>query len=342
MKKMLLVAVIALMTAAGLEAQDLTGIGDDLSVFFKEIGKDVLPHIQQVVLTGDGFGSASMGESKFYISHSTGAVLSNGILGFIEPSNSNFSDLNVYGLIDTLVSGSSGMSKLYSGTKEFFPYPSFRLAVGFKPVFDIETILTFSIWPQFVTGWITGLVGAEEIEALELSTLNAGLKLRRALLEGSGPFPTISVAVGYSFTRFHFAFEFPADFEQDFSGLTLTLGGTPRLDLLLHTAGVEFTISKRFGFVEPFIKAAGWYQWASYDAAIDAFVAELRDSFGTLITSAEAQGVEPAAELAISDLSLLLSAGLEMGRKRFRFVPSGSFDLSTRTFAASVVFRLQF
>jgi len=330
MKKIVLLTLLTLMTIAHLGAQDLTPIGEDLAVFFEEIGKDILPHIQQGALTGDGFGAALMSGDKFYISHSTGAVLSDGILAFIEPTNRNFSALNVYGLVDTFVSSSSRLDSLYSKTKQFFPYPSFRLAVGFKPVLDIETILTFSIWPQFITGWITGLVEAEELEQLEFSTLNVGLKLRRALLEGTGLFPSISVAAGYR------------AFEQDYSGLKLTLGGSPNLDFILHTAGVEFTVSKRFGFVEPYFKAGGWYQWATYDAAIDDFVAELRDPLDVVVTSAEIQGIEPSAELAISDLSVLLSAGLEMGRRRFRFVPGCSFDLSTSTFAASLVFRLQF
>lgn len=342
MKKTVSLFLFTLLAITALGAQDLTPIGDDIAVMFKEIGKDILPHMQQGSLTGDGLGSASMGAGKFFVSHSTGAVLSDGILAFIEPSNSYFSALNVYGLVDTVVSGSTTLDSLYSKAKEFFPYPNFRLAVGFKPLLGIETIITFSMLPQFLTGWITGLTGVAELEQLELSTMNAGLKLRRALLEGSGPFPTISIAAGYTYSRFHFAFEFPSSFTQDYSGLILTLGGSPNFDFVLHTAGAEVAVSRRMGFIEPYFRAAAWYQWASYEAAIDGFIAELRDSFDVLITSAAAQGIDPTAELSINDLSVLLSAGLEMGRKWFRLVPGCSYDLATSTFAASLVFRAQF
>ena len=335
MKKIIVGAVLLCVLAGSVSSQDLSLLESDLIALFDGIGDDVLPYLQQSALAGDGIGMASMGEKRFFLSTSAGAVFLDGVLGVIDEGNTNFDLLDVQGLADSLFS-SDGAAKIYETAGAFFLYPNFRIAMGVRAFLGIEAIATFSILPAAVTGWALGLIpdSMGDLPSVELSRINAGIRLRKVLVEDSGPLPAVSIGAGYTYGGFHVRAALPESFSQDISGLTLALDGNVSMDTALHTAGAEIAVSKRLLFFVPFAKLGAWYQWAEYSAGIPDFEATL--------DGADQHLDPPSVTRTLRDLSIIATAGFELGGKGFAIVPSGSFDFSTGSFGAGASLRMAF
>jgi len=321
-------------------AQDLRPIGRDLSAILEGIGNEAVPYLQQNALAGEGIGRASMGEeARFSFAFSAGTIFTPGLLTFVDEDNSNFELLNVYGLVqDAMGEASDQVTKIYDSIRSRFYYPNLRLAVGIKIPYDFEVIGTFSLFPQALTNVVVNLA---DLEGLELSRMNLGLRVRKVLLYDKDGFPAVSVGGGYTYANFHAGYLLP-EFTQAFSGYDLYLGGNINLDTRVHTAGLDFSISKKLLIFHPFLTVSSWYQWSKYEALIENFVAEFRDSAGEVIVDAEEQNIIPGSTLTMNDLNVLLGAGIEIALGKFMLVPNASFNLFTQSFNANLGMRLQF
>ncbi|TFG63326.1 MAG: hypothetical protein E4H36_05895 [Spirochaetales bacterium] len=343
MKKILLVlcilGCIGLAPAFSQTTADLTPLSNDLSALLEGIGNETIPYLQQSAMLGEGIGRAHMGDgSPFFFAFSLGATFSPGILTFIDEENTNFELLNVNGLLTEL---GSGLASTLNTFKTFMFYPQTRFAIGVQLPLRFEIIGMFSILPQFLTTAVTGLVNEPVLSGLQLNRMNAGLRVRKVLLADQGGFPAISLGVGYTYSNFNLSLllPFPA---QNFSGYNLNIAGSLALTTSLHSLGFDVGISKKLAIFYPYLRIGGWYQWAAYEGSVADFSASLTDqTTNTVLASVDSTTAPIISTLAIRDMTLLVEGGIEIALGGFIITPSGSYNLGSNSFDASLAFRLQ-
>lgn len=326
MKKWCTVVCFLVGCAAGASAQDLAPVDTDLSTLLQGLGQSVITNLQQSVLADNGVGPASLGRSRFYFGITLGATMSHGLLGFVDTPN-EWQVLNVNGLITNNLP--SSLSGYYNTAKSFFPDPNVKLAIGFRPIDGIELLGTFSIIPEVLTDALTKL---GNVGGITFNSLSAELLVRKVLLEDSGPFPAISLGVGYAYANLNAGYSIN-NFTQMIGGSTLSLGGNLRLGWTLNTAGVELDASKRLWIFTPYVKLMPWYQWASYSGGIDNFTQSIASGYG---------GFAPSASITLNDIGFLMDGGVEIALGGFKLVPNGSYDILDNTFSVNLSLRGQF
>lgn len=344
MKKIVIVVFLFLLLIPCMApAQDLDPIIRDLSAMFEGIGNDILPYLQQTVIAGEGIGRASIGlDSRFYAGFSLGATFSPGLLTFLDDEN-YFEILNVSGLLDQALGAAEGESTILDTFSSFFFFPTMRLVAGVRLPLGMDLSAMFSIIPGALTGAIANAAG---FPGIELRQLNIGVRLRKVLVHDSGGFPAISIGAGYTYASFGAAFDVTEalrdSFTQEIGGNYLALDGAINMGTSVHTAGVDFIISKKLLIFYPFLKISPWYQWGRYNGSIEGFKAAFYDneelSGDPIVETAE----NPVSVLTKNDLSLILAAGFEVALGKFILTPSGSFDVGTKQFHANLSMRLQF
>ncbi len=334
MRNIIIIIVMALLLAAGMvSAQDLLPLGRDLTTMLDKLGQDVVPYLLQNAEAGDGIGLAELPEKdNFFMTFSAGAVLANGIGTFLGEEGT-FELLDVDGLLRQALGGSSG-EKYYELAQELFPYPNLRLALGFRFFFKTELLLQFSILPQQLTDLIADMAG---LSGITLNRMNAGLRVRKALLHDGHGFPAVSLGVGYVYSAFNMGYALPNDFSQDISGSPLTLGGDLEMATRLHSFGLDLAVSKKLGFFIPYLAVSPWYQWARYTGTVRDFVA----TAGAGDYTAQG-GRDPSAEVSVLDLSLLLSGGFELKMGGFVLQADAAYSLTGKSLGANLGMRLQF
>ena len=331
MKKLLLILICLILTGGLLFSQDLSPVRRDFVKMLEGLGGELITDVQQNELEGIGLHIGEMGEKNFFFAMSLGALFTDGIFKFVSEDNVEYFEmLNVSGLIDDLVLGAvPEYEDLYTKTKTFFLYPNARISAGFK-LFDVETIIMFSILPQGLIDAVSGLVPA--LTGIELNNMNIGLRVRYPLIKDEGAFPAISIGAGYTYGAFHVAYTLP-EFTQEFSGSELSLAGQISLDTLVYTAGIDFTVSKKFLFFAPYFKVSSYYQWSSYTG-------EIKDYSVQVINVTDSEN--PLSVLSVNDLSVILGSGFELIFGGFSLVPGATYNLSSGSLAAIFAIRAQF
>jgi len=328
MKRWCAVFCIIVACAVGGAAQDLRPVGADLSTLLGGIGQSVITNLQQAVLADNGVGSASLGDSHFYVGITMGAALSHGILGFVNNPN-EFQVLNVNGLITNNLP--SSLVGYYNTAQTFFPDPNFKLTFGVRLLMGIEAFGTFSIFPEALTNAL--------FQNVTFNTLSVGLFVRKVMMEDKGAFPAVSLGVGYTYASLNAGYSIN-NFSQGLSGDTLTLGGNLKMGWTLNTAGFELDVSKRLLVFVPYLKFMPWYQWASFSGSIDNFTASL-SSGGSPVTPTYGAGT-PQANITLNDIGFLMGFGVEIALGGFKLVPNGSYDILTNTLSVNLSLRGQF
>jgi hypothetical protein len=346
MKKIIIVVfLLILLIPCMAPAQDLDPIIRDLSAMFEGVGNDILPYLQQTVIAGEGIGRASIGtDSRFYAGFSLGSTFSPGILTFLDEEN-YFEMLNVSGLLDGALGASEGDSTILDTFSTFFFFPTLRLTAGVRLPLGMDVSALFSIIPGALTGAIANAAG---FPGIELRQFNLGVRLRKVLIHDEDGFPAVSIGAGYTYASFGAGFNIGetlgSAFTQEIGGNYLSLDGAINMETAVHTAGVDFILSKKLLVFYPFIKISPWYQWGRYNGSIDGFKAAFytnEDLSGTPIVET-GEGDDPTSLLTKNDLSLILAAGFEVALGKFVLTPSGSFDVGTKRFHANLSMRLQF
>ena len=321
MKKLPILAVLIASTVVSAHAQ-FAQLETDFSQFMLLLGREILPEIQQNDLAGTGIGQASMGKSHFFVSLTGGAVVSDGILKFVNEDNSNFTVLDVNGMINDNI-GDGFAADLYDQSKDMFPYPTFKVAAGVR-ILDLDFILS---------GIMVPAVLAESLsEDVSANLLNFGLRVRKPILKEAGWLPTVSPGLGYVYSGVHLQYTLN-DFTQDYSGQDLNINGDFTLDTRVHSLGFDLGISKTFSIFTPFMRTAVWYQRASFDAEGD---------FTAQIGTGTASKLAPSAEVAINDMAVILSGGLDLNLFVFRLCTTATYNLSTSSYGGEIAARFQF
>lgn len=324
MKRFTTIVAIILLVTAGVSAQDLSGLGRDLEVVIEELGAAVLPDLEQSTIWGQYPGIASYADqSNFFLTLSLGAILTDGILGFID-DDSAFTVLDVPALVNGLLSsaGSEQATNVVTGMKTFFPVPVARTSLGFTLPGDVEAMIGVGGFPQFITGWAAGLAGAD---SLKLSTLHLGTKIRKGILKDAGPFPAISIGGGYSYGGFTVGYDLAnlgesiGDYGQVDVGLgELNIQGELLMQSRVHTFGLDLQASKALGFFVPYIGLSPYYHFASFSGSVgagdtfDAFVDYDGAAVGGVQRDVEYTGDAPDTAWVDNDLSLVLFGGFDM------------------------------
>jgi hypothetical protein len=316
--------------------QNLNIVKEDINTLLDEFGRELLPHMLQDELSGNGIWSADFNNKRrVFLSVSGGAIFTDGMLKFIDEENTHFQDLDVYSFVDNAIDSSPGIiKKNYDRFKEFLPHLNFRIALGFNFFADTEMIFLFSFLPKSVIERIADKYG---IPGFEWGSLNLGFRFRKVLLRDRKYLPDVSISIGYTFSKFHVAYDMP-EFSQDWSGATLSIDGNLFMDNMINTVGIDFVISKKIKFFVPFFGISAWYQWAKYTAGMDDFLSIIEDS-GHNEVDRSTEG--PEAEVKIRELSFLLSAGFELVLWRFVFTPYATYSFQTKTFSANMEIRLE-
>lgn len=321
MKKFLsLVIILSTVSAAAVFAQ-FTLIEDDFSKLMLLLGRDVAPELQQNDMAGTGIGAASLKGKHFYFALTTGAVVSKGILKFVDSTNSNFTTLDVYKLVNDMVPPSGIARDLYDQSKTMFPYPTVKLALGAR-LFNFDFILTG-------IGVPTGLIATDTVKA---NLLNLGLRVRRDLIEESGAFPTVSGGVGLVYSGIHFDYALQ-NFTQNYSGKNLVINGNLGLDTQVISYGFDLGLSKTLLIFTPFLRASLWHQGTSYKTSGD---------LSAVLGTGTAQTMKPQAEVTIDDWAVLFSGGMDFNLFLFQLCTTGTYNLNTGSWGAELSTRFGF
>ena len=343
MKRFIVVVAILVLVTAGLSAQDLSGLGRDFEVVIEELGASLLPDLTQSAIWGQYPGLASYADqSNFFLTLSLGAILTDGLLGFVDDDEA-FTVLNVPNLFRGILTsaGDERLTSLFEGMKTFFPVPVSRTSFGFTLPGEVEAMVGVGGFPQFVTGWVGGLTGAD---SLKLSMLHVGTKVRKGILSDTGRFPALSIGGGYSYSGFTVGYDLAAlgegtgGYGQVQVGLgELNVKGELLMRSRVHTFGLDFQASKALGFFVPYVGISPYYHLASFSGGVgaggvfDAFVDYDGVAVNGVNRDVEYDGEAPATAWVSNDLSLVLFGGFDMifGNTVFQvgsawLVPTGS------------------
>ncbi|MFQ3621630.1 MAG: hypothetical protein SNJ78_11885 [Spirochaetales bacterium] len=321
MKKLILsILLFSVVAVFGLFAQ-FAQLESDFSKLMLLLGREVMPHVQQNDLAGTGIGGASLAGDFFYVGLTAGAVVSDGVLKFVDKNNTEFTTLDVYGLIDDAVPDSGIGRDLYDKSKDMFPFPTVKLAFGLR-IIGYDFIFTG-------VGVPGGIISTDDLEA---SLVNLGFRMRRELLKEQGFFPTISLGVGYVYSNVHFKYILK-DFEQDFSDQTLTISGGLSLDTTAHSIGFDVGISRTLLILTPFLRTSLWYQNTSY---------ETNGSLTAKLGSGTSQDFSPSAKVSINDWAVMFAGGLDINLFLLQLCTTGTYNPSTKAWGAEVSLRFGF
>lgn len=322
MKKLFIAIILITVLASTALFAQFSQLESDFSKLMLLLGREVMPHVQQNDLAGTGIGVASLEGDLFYVALTAGAVVSDGILKFVDEDNTEFTTLDVYGLIDDAVPSSGIGRDLYDKSKDLFPFPTVKLAFGLRLI-GLDFIFTGIGVPR-------GILSTNELEA---DLMNFGIRIRKDILKEQGWFPTISLGVGYVYSGIHFKYTL-SDFEQDYSGQDLVINGGLSLDTRVYSFGFDVGISRTLLYVfTPFLRTSLWYQDAKYET-------------GGLLSAKLGAGTEqdfnPKATVTINDWNVILSGGVDFNFFFFQLCTTGTYNPSTEAWGAELSLRVGF
>ncbi|MCX7787903.1 MAG: hypothetical protein N2442_09425 [Spirochaetes bacterium] len=321
MKKLVIgIALIMVLASTGVFAQ-FAQLESDFSKLMLLLGREVMPFVQQNDLAGTGIGVASLEGDFFYVALTAGAVVSDGILKFVDSNNTEFTTLDVYGLLDDNIPSSGIGRDLYDKSKEIFPFPTLKLALGLRLI-GLDFIFTGIGVPG-------GIVSTDDLEA---SLMNFGIRVRKDILKEKGWFPTISLGVGYVYSGIHFKYTL-TEFTQDYSGQDLKISGGLSLDTRVHSFGFDVGISRTLLILTPFLRTSLWYQNALY---------ETKGSLKAQLGTATPQNFSPSAKVTINDWAVMFAGGLDINLFLLQLCATGTYNPSTKGWGAELSLRFGF
>jgi hypothetical protein len=336
-KRWLVVVLLLAAVVPSLFAQsliDMAPLKTDFEALMTSIGREVVPNLQQIALSGDVLGEASLDHFTFTLL-AAGVTLGNGMGKILAPGAYAWEFvLPLSSLVQTAISGTnSTVQSLYGASQSVFPYPAIRFGFGLPIWAGFEFIANGFVIPQFVTDLVLPLVDPMTggmINALkpQFSIINVGGKVRKVFLADKDWSPAFSVALGYAYSDVVLATSFDSIAKVtgpiEIPGVgTLDASGTMGFHTTVHSAGLDFHLSKRLFVFTPFLKLSTWYQYSSFVSSA------LMKATVTPSTS----GVDPISlnldtdtNLVISDVSVLLTGGMEINLVYVVISPSVTID----------------
>jgi hypothetical protein len=331
MKRAIVVSLVALICVAGVFGQDITLIGQDFENLIQQLGQELLPNFEQAAVWGAFPGLAVMPEdTRFFMSFTTGALLGGGVFTFATPDNPDFDVLDVGSLVEEILdtSGWDRAANFFEGMQGFFPYPILRTALGMRFPSGLEGMVDIAGFPQFITGWVAGLVDQDSIK---LSALHLGSRIRMPILTGGGPFPALSIGAGYSYAWTKIGYDLSEVGTVSVAAGELHLGGELLVQSNIHSFGIDLHLSKAFGVFVPFIGLSPYYQIARFAGNVGnetTFEAGLDvDTPPDGTVDSTYFGTHPDTAWVDNDLSLLLFGGFDLSFPKFALEVHASWSI---------------
>ncbi len=317
----ILFLLVAVLSGAAFAQADISGIGADFENLIEQLGKDMLPNLEQLAVWGQFPGQAALpDDSRFFFTLSAGAVLGfNGLLSFVEPTNAAFEVLNVHELVQTILEQSEAGPDALDGIKEFMPYPIARTALGFRLPAGFEAMVDFAIFPQFVANTAVNLANRFPnltLPPVEMNALHVGTRVRKVLLQDAPGVPAVSIGAGYSYTGFNLGYDF-----SEIGGIDTAIGelyftGELFLRNRINSFGLDLHVSKQLGFFVPFIGISPYYQLAGFSGGVGTeakpFYAYVDFHNGDPVEDIPYNGDPPATTLSDNDLSFVVFGGFDL------------------------------
>lgn len=334
----LLIVLVVLL--AGTAFGQLDTLGQDFENLIEGMGREVLPHLEQLSIWGQFPAHASYADKTgFFLTLSTGAVLSNGLFRFADDPGA-FDVLNVPTMIDQALAGGPG-EPIANFIQSFFPYPIIRIAAGFTLPYEIEAMIDLTGFPQLITGAIGGLFTSTSpmLGSLKLSSLHVSSKFRRAVMKDAGPFPAVSVGIGYGFSGSTLGVDLSTiDTDAQGNGQfatalgELNVKGALLVQGAVHSFGIDLQTSKQLGVFVPFVGLSSYYHIAQFSGQVGtasgatAFSAFL-DYDGDGDMDVVYAGAHPSTAWVDNDLSMLLFGGFDLDLGGFALQVHSSWSI---------------
>jgi len=317
------VLVVGAQTVA---AQDWKGLENDFETLFESLGREILPHVQQASVLGDGLYDAEREHyGNLFVAFTTGAVFSDGFKDDVD--SGSYEVLNAPALMqDAFGELPSSVSGFYDS---LFPYPVLRIAVGLT-LGDAQFAALVSGMPRQVVDGLTN-------NAVDVGALNVGLRGRKTVISEFGALPAIAVGGGYTFSTLGIGYSLD-DFSQDDGGDTLTFEGDLDISGTIHTAGLDLYASKSLAFFVPFLRISPYLQRSRFLGTVDNFDATQGGSSFSDSSIAD----DPEAEVISYDLAMLVATGFDIRLGKSAIFLHGNYSTGTGSFGADLGFRLGF
>jgi len=342
----LLILLVVGLSGFAVAQADISGIGTDFENLVEELGKEMLPNIEQLAVWGQFPGQAALPEdSRFFFTLSGGAVFGlNGILNFIDDPDA-FELLNVGTMLDAILVEGGGASNAIAKVQGMFPYPIARTAFGFKLPADLELMADFAIVPQFIANGTVNIANRflpSPLPPFTLNSLHVGSRIRKVLLRDAPGLPAVSIAVGYSYTGFNIGYDFG-----EIGSLSTAIGdlyfdGELYLRNRIHSFGLDLQVSKNLGWFVPFIGLSPYYQLAGFSGGVenfDAFVDFYPEP--PVNRDIEYSGLPPQTTLADNDLALVVFGGFDLVFGSLALQVHGSYNIGEGGPAVTIGTRFQ-
>lgn len=338
MKRLIVLSVVALVLATGLGAQELSGLGRDFEIVFERVGAAALPAITQSAIWGQYTGVATFApRAGFFLTLSAGALFTDGLLGFVDEEDT-FTVLNVPNLFQAMLDNAptDRAADAYEWLKTAFPVPVSRIGMGFRLPGDVEAMIAFGGVPGFLVGPVYSRIPA--LDGFELGMVHVGTKIRRAVLADAGPFPALSLGLGYSYTGLDLGYDLAtiSPGGGEYGTIEIAVGdlnvkGRMSLRSRVHAFGLDLHASKAIGFFVPYLGLSPYYHLASFGGSVgpgDEFDAYVNNPETDNERDIEYTGAAPESAWVENDLSLVLFGGFDMFFGRFVFQVNGSWGIA--------------
>ncbi len=331
----MLFAVIALVPA-----QDaITQLAIDMEMIFNELGKEVVPGLQNASVLNHGLGSAELGNfPHMYFSLSAGATVAPGILKFTNDAE-KFENYDLFN--NLLEEANLNDPEVRDITDNYAPYPSLRASFGVGLFDGYELSLQAGVIPQ----QIADMAGQEDLVAY-ITTV--GTRVRKVLVRRDRGIPAISAGIGYVYSDIDIGYDLSSLDPLEVSGsegdpeyTTLALDGTPKFKALTHSFGVDVRASSRFIRVfYPFVGVSTYYQYSTYEAGIDGFGGTLTVGSNDPIDVSPL--VQPFSDQSYNNFNVVLNTGFDLKLWIFNSFVHLNYAVPSRAPGAIVGMRLHF
>jgi hypothetical protein len=286
---------------------------DDFATLVSGIGRSTLPQLQQIALSGDIVGQAELHGLSFSLV-GTGATFGPGPFSILGADKSTWKFvLALPDLLNDVVPSSGIGHTIYEATQNTFYYPSIKLGLGFPITAGFEFLANGFYMPQALTD-----VASKSINGItpKFSILNVNGKVRKVLLRDSGPFPAISLGVGYDYSSVDVGAKVDDlskmnnDKLFDLNGIgTMNLtNGIVEVKTQVQSFGLDLNLSKRLaGIFIPFVRLSEYYQDASYDGNVNLVATIYPTAGGKSVTT-----IKTHPKYTAQSFQTYLSGGLEI------------------------------
>lgn len=314
MKRNFFAIIILLTTCTTIFTSEINlgDLGDDLTILFRSIGRDVTPIIRQNSIANDTFGEAEIDKVffPFYLSiPSISVTTGDGIATALTNNDTWEFTVELPTLIDSSLDDDS--KEYYDLTQRVIALPVARIGFGVALPLGYELHVNSMMLPE-----IDYTMFNDSLDNLTVDVMDIGFKVKKVIFSDRGGRPAFSIGLGYNYSKFdlNFGINSLTDFldeRPDVGGLgNLDLVGDLNINTEVQTFSMDYHVSKRFFFLTPFVKLSPNIYYTTYknNAKFDAYLYPTEGNSEPTQTTLK---IDPTT-VESTGFSLMGSAGFEI------------------------------